>query len=235
MADQRFEEEPERVVIRDRRRIDPVTGQVRQPAGGPVPQGGEGGPADAPPGQGESVPASADSALIDELRTELAERENEIGERTEDLQRLQAQFVNYRKRMDRDLAQAGQLGVATLVTEMLPILDDIDRARSHGDLNGGFRAVADSLESVVSKAGLEAFGEVGDVFDPNIHEAVTHSMSSDVVETVCSAVMRRGYRLGERLLRPAMVAVAEPEHPLPHRTGHDEEGRDKDVSPEEGP
>jgi molecular chaperone GrpE len=94
---------------------------------------------------------------------------------------------------------------------LLPVLDDLDRARDHGDLTGPFGAVAEKLGAVVAKCGLTAFGEKGDPFDPNRHEAVAHLPSAEVTEPTCIDVMRRGYLLGERLLRPAMVAVAAPE------------------------
>jgi molecular chaperone GrpE len=105
---------------------------------------------------------------------------------------------------------AGELAVGRFVSDLLPILDDLDRARAHGDLTGALKAVADHFESVLSKAGVAAFGEVGDPFDPAIHEAVLHDESPEVTRPTCTTVMRQGYRLGERLLRPAMVGVTDP-------------------------
>ena len=151
----------------------------------------------------EAEPAK-ESAEVGELRSALDER-------TADLQRITAEYANYRKRVDRDRAMAGELAVGMVLTELLAVLDDIDRARDHGDLTGPFAAVADKLTTVTSKFGLTAFGAKGDAFDPNRHEAVAHQTSSEVTEPTCIDVMRRGYLLGERLLRPALVAVADPE------------------------
>jgi molecular chaperone GrpE len=136
---------------------------------------------------------------------------NELEERTHDLQRVTAEYANYRKRVDRDRGAAAEQTTGKVLTDLLPILDDIDRAREHGDLVGPFASVAEQLTVVTGKLGLTAFGEKGDPFDPNRHEAVAHQTSADVDEPTCVEVMRRGYTLGERLLRPAMVAVADPE------------------------
>ena len=135
----------------------------------------------------------------------------QLAERTEDLQRVTAEYANYRKRVDRDRGAAAELTTGTVLTALLPVLDDIDRAREHGDLVGPFASVAESLTAVTGKLGLTAFGEKGDPFDPNRHEAVAHQTSADVTEPTCVEVMRRGYTLGERLLRAALVAVADPE------------------------
>jgi len=151
----------------------------------------------------EAEPAG-ESAEVGELRSALDER-------TADLQRITAEYANYRKRVERDRSMAGELAVGMVLTELLAVLDDIDRARDHGDLTGPFAAVADKLTTVTSKFGLTAFGSKGDPFDPNRHEAVAHQTSSEVTEPTCIDVMRRGYLLGERLLRPALVAVADPE------------------------
>jgi molecular chaperone GrpE len=142
---------------------------------------------------------------------ELGELRSALDERTADLQRITAEYANYRKRMDRDRAVAGEAAVKAVLEELLPVLDDIDRARDHGDLTGPFAAIADKLTTVTSKFSLTAFGEKGDPFDPNLHDAVAHQTSSEVTESTCVEVMRRGYLLGERLLRPALVAVADPE------------------------
>jgi molecular chaperone GrpE len=138
-----------------------------------------------------------------------------LEERTRDLQRVQAEYANYRKRADRERQAAGEIAVGRVLTELIPVLDNIDRARQHGDLTGGLKAVADQLQSVVDKLGLVAFGEVGDPFDPSVHEAVMHAESDEVSETTCTTVMRQGYKLGERLLRPAMVGVTDPASPAP--------------------
>ncbi|MEU4692141.1 nucleotide exchange factor GrpE [Actinoplanes sp. NPDC023714] len=142
---------------------------------------------------------------------ELESLRSELDERTHDLQRVTAEYANYRKRVDRDRGAAAEQTTGAVLTALLPVLDDIDRAREHGDLVGPFASVAEQLTAVAGKLGLVAFGEKGDSFDPNRHEAVAHQTSPDVSEPTCVEVMRRGYSLGERLLRPAMVAVADPE------------------------
>ncbi|HEX3307940.1 MAG TPA: nucleotide exchange factor GrpE, partial [Streptosporangiaceae bacterium] len=127
-----------------------------------------------------------------------------------DLQRVTAEYANYRKRMERDRNAAAELTTGTVLVALLPVLDDVDRARQHGDLTGAFKAVADQLEATLEKLGLLPYGEVGERFDPTLHEAVAHQTSAEVTEPTCVAVLRRGYRLGDRLLRVPLVAVAEP-------------------------
>jgi molecular chaperone GrpE len=223
-------------VIRDNRRIDPVTGQPRrgkhaasQPAGttgagrpggpGPARHGrgsdgepvmskaeettaADGGPSDEGPRGPAAAQQTADAAT-DELRAQLAER-------TADLQRLQAEYVNYRKRVDRDRVTVREQAVASSLSELLPVLDAIGQAREHGELSGGFKSVADSLQAAVTKLGLVSYGQRGDVFDPKIHEALTHTYSPDVAEDTCVEIFQPGYKIGERILRPARVAVAAP-------------------------
>lgn len=197
------EEQEPRVVIRDKRRIDPDTGEVRQPAGdGPAGTAGTGG--DAASWSASGAPAPGESAEVAELRTQLAER-------TADLQRVSAEYANYRKRVDRDRVAVVESATASAIGALLPVLDDLDRAAEHGDLTGPFKAVADQIQAVLAKLGLQSFGEPGDPFDPIVHEAVMHSTSAEVTEPTAVQVMRRGYKHGDRLLRPAMVAVAEPE------------------------
>ena len=130
---------------------------------------------------------------------------------TNDLQRLQAEYQNYRKRVDRDRALASELAVAALLVELLPILDDLDRAREHGELEGGFKSVAEQIERTVEKLGLVKFGEAGTPFDPQIHEALMHLTSADVAEATATAILQSGYKLKDRVLRPARVAVTDPE------------------------
>ncbi|GGW17963.1 nucleotide exchange factor GrpE [Streptomyces capoamus] len=143
-------------------------------------------------------------AQLDQVRTAL-------GERTADLQRLQAEYQNYRRRVERDRIAVKEIAIANLLTELLPTLDDIGRAREHGELVGGFKSVAESLETVAAKMGLQQFGKEGEPFDPTIHEALMHSYAPDVTETTCVAILQPGYRIGERTIRPARVAVAEPQ------------------------
>ncbi|MCD9903432.1 nucleotide exchange factor GrpE [Streptomyces sp. MT29] len=144
------------------------------------------------------------TAQLDQVRTALAER-------TADLQRLQAEYQNYRRRVERDRVTVKEIAVANLLSELLPVLDDVGRAREHGELVGGFKSVAESLETVVAKLGLQQFGKEGEPFDPTIHEALMHSYAPDVTETTCVAILQPGYRIGERTIRPARVAVAEPQ------------------------
>ncbi|WP_405448664.1 nucleotide exchange factor GrpE [Streptomyces achromogenes] len=157
----------------------------------------------APAGDGTAENAGL-VAQLDQVRTAL-------GERTADLQRLQAEYQNYRRRVERDRAAVKEIAVANLLTELLPVLDDIGRAREHGELVGGFKSVAESLETVAAKMGLQQFGKEGEPFDPTIHEALMHSYAPDVTETTCVAILQPGYRIGERTIRPARVAVAEPQ------------------------
>ncbi|TDT35231.1 molecular chaperone GrpE [Streptomyces sp. BK208] len=143
-------------------------------------------------------------AQLDQVRTAL-------NERTADLQRLQAEYQNYRRRVERDRVAVKEVAVANLLSELLPVLDDVGRAREHGELVGGFKSVAESLETTVAKLGLQQFGKEGEPFDPTIHEALMHSYAPDVTETTCVAILQPGYRIGERTIRPARVAVAEPQ------------------------
>ncbi len=142
-----------------------------------------------------------------------ADMAKQLAERTEDLQRVSAEYANYRRRVDRDRVLISELAQERLVLDLLPVLDDIDRAREHGDLTGAFKSTADRLAGVLDRAGVEPYGEVGDPFDPGIHEAVLHAESDDVDVATCTHVMRRGYRRGDRVLRAAMVGVADPVSP----------------------
>jgi molecular chaperone GrpE len=178
-------EEP---VIRDNRKIDPETGQVRER------------PQEQQPQQEAPVESSTQDG---DLMAQLAER-------TSDLQRLQAEYANYRRRVERDRVTVREQAVASALQELLPVLDDIGRARDHGELTGGFAKVAESLEAAVTKLGLNSFGQKGDPFDPTVHEALMHSYSPDVTEPTAVEVLQPGYRMGDRVLRPARVAVAEP-------------------------
>jgi molecular chaperone GrpE len=133
-----------------------------------------------------------------------------LAERTADLQRLQAEYANYRKRVERDRLAVREQALANVLNELVPVLDDIGRAREHGELTGGFKSVGESLEGIAVKLGLTSFGESGDPFDPTLHEALLHSYSADVTEPTAVQILQPGYKVGERIIRPARVAVAEP-------------------------
>ena len=129
---------------------------------------------------------------------------------TADLQRLQAEYSNYRKRVERDRAVASEIAVASVLSELLSTLDDIDRAAQHGELSGGFKSVADQLIATTTKLGLEKYGTDGDEFDPQIHEALMHETSAEVKVATASKILQPGYKYKDRILRPARVAVTEP-------------------------
>jgi molecular chaperone GrpE len=183
--------EGEGPVVRDRRRFDPSTGERR---------------ADVPDAATAAAPAQA---VVDTASGDL------VAELTADLQRVQAEYANYRRRVERDRQAIGEAALASVMVGLLPVLDDVDRARTHGEVQGGFALVADALEATLTKLGLSRFGDVGEPFDPTIHEALTHGLSPDVSEPVCAEVFQPGYRVGERILRPARVAVLEPEAEAP--------------------
>ncbi|MBG0827306.1 nucleotide exchange factor GrpE [Planomonospora sp. ID67723] len=194
-------EEP---VIRDNRKIDPETGEARETDKGQQEQAAE---------AAGSAPAAASAAAGSDLAS--VELAAQLAERTADLQRLQAEYSNYRKRVERDRVAVKEQAVAGVLAELLPVLDDIGRARDHGELTGGFAKVGESLEAATGKLGLSPFGTKGEPFDPTVHEALMHSYSPDVAEPTCVEILQPGYRIGERVLRPARVAVAEPEDPAP--------------------
>ncbi|MFI0791895.1 nucleotide exchange factor GrpE [Micromonospora rubida] len=221
-AGQSAGEQP-RIVVRDNRKISTSEEPAAADAGADVPAEGlvadaevvvdeieveaasvDGPPVVDAPAQPVESSTPAPGAELEGLRAELDER-------TRDLQRVTAEYANYRKRVDRDRGLVQEQAAGSVLAALLPILDDLDRAREHGDLVGPFGTVAEQLTTALGKFGLSAFGEQGDPFDPTRHEAVAHRTSADVTEPTCVQVMRRGYQLGERLLRPAMVAVADPE------------------------
>jgi molecular chaperone GrpE len=177
----------EQVTVTDKRRIDPETGEVRHVPPGATP----GGP---PPG-GSPADKTADK----------------VAELTADLQRVQADFTNYRKRALRDQQAAADRAKAAVVSQLLGVLDDLDRARKHGDLESGpLKSVADKLDSALTGLGLTAFGAEGEDFDPVLHEAVQHEGDgADGSKPVIGTVMRQGYTLGEQVLRHALVGVVD--------------------------
>lgn len=190
----RDREEP--VTVTDKRRIDPQTGEIRDAGGQERSDSGHvSGPA-----LGGPVPGA--------FPGESPEEADKAAELLGDLQRVQADFANYRKRALRDQESAGERAKALVVVQLLPVLDDLDRARSHGDLETSpLKAVGDKLEAALSGLGLVAFGVEGEPFDPSLHEAVQHEGEGS--DPVIGHVMRRGYRLGEQVLRHALVGVVD--------------------------
>lgn len=139
------------------------------------------------------------------------ETKDPVAALTEDLQRLQAEYSNYRKRVERDRALAAEVAISSVLNEFLAVLDDLDRAASHNELSGGFKAVADQIIATTAKLGLEKYGEAPAAFDPNIHDALMHETSNEVKETTVTKVLQPGYKYKERVLRPARVVVSDPE------------------------
>ena len=155
--------------------------------------------------------------MSEETTEQVAEDVVEPGQETDpvatltaDLQRLQAEYANYRKRVERDRAVAYESAIGAVLTELLALLDDVDRAEQHGELTGGFKAVADQLNSITSRIGLEKYGTEGEAFDPQIHEALIHDESADVVVPTATKILQPGYKYKERILRPARVSVTDP-------------------------
>jgi molecular chaperone GrpE len=190
-------------VIRDKRRIDPETGQPRTHTGAATQATTEEQPTvqpEAPAVDGEAAQLTPDSELA--------------AERLRDLQRLQAEYVNYRRRVERDRDVARETAVSGVLEQLLPVLDDVHLARQHGDLEGTpFAAIADKLEAVLGRFGLARFGEAGEAFDPAVHEALMHTeaeLPEGTEVTTVVQVLQPGYRAGDRVLRAARVAVADP-------------------------
>ena len=174
------EEAHEGVRVTDKRRIDPDTFEVRQ-----------------------QVEAPADA-----LGGELADVDAKVAELTADLQRVHAEYANYRKRVDRDREVVREAAIGSVLAELLGVLDDIDRAREHGELEGAFRTVGESLETTLARIGLERFGSIDEPFDPMQHEALTNESRDEVSEPTVVGLYQAGYRYAGRVLRPARVAVA---------------------------
>jgi molecular chaperone GrpE len=194
VSDEEFEETGVRFT--DKRRVDPDTyelrpqEQVRQPET----------PAGAP-----SLDEQVEAAFVE---GEFGEVEAKVAELTGDLQRVHAEYANYRRRVDRDRELVKDNAVGGALTELLAIIDDVDRARQHGELEGAFKTVGEALETAVARIGLEKFGEVGEGFDPTVHEALTTEVRDDVTEPTVVAIYQPGYRYAGRVLRAARVAVA---------------------------
>ncbi|MGO4246554.1 nucleotide exchange factor GrpE [Paenarthrobacter sp. RAF54_2] len=204
--------EPRKPVIRDNRKVDPETGAARHPEGEA-----------AAPIEGNTAPTEGDALSqaeeilngvevpAEESVASGAAAEAQAAELRNDLLRLQAEYVNYRKRVERDRAVAGEMAVIGVLNSLLPVLDDVDAARQHGDLEDGpFAAIATKLENALKTYGLERIAETGVEFDPTIHEALIQQPGEDIDVDTVSQVLRSGYRSGERVLRAAQVIVAVP-------------------------
>ena len=190
-------------------------GDSRSGASRADPSTGSGGPgAPRPPGPAAPVAdpeaGTGDGAGPDVVADDLTAAQSAVAALTNDLQRLQAEYVNYKRRVDRDRELVLENAKFTILSSLMPVLDDLDRAREHGELEGGFKAVADALERVVAAQGLVKFGAPGDEFDPRFHEALMHSHSPDVTRTTCQNIVSAGYQIGDRVVRPARVTVVDP-------------------------
>lgn len=212
------ESEPTGPKVTDKRRLDPKTGAVRDPVPArppaPPPPPGDLSASEGPITQPEPD-NSANSEAEGELGGDEIHPDTTLAEdRTRDLQRLQAEYVNYKKRVDRDRELHHHVAVSSVVEALLPVLDDVHLARQHGDLEGGpFAAIADKLEATLAKFGVERFGQPGDAFDPTVHEALMHieaELAEGTEVTTVVQVLQPGYKMGERLVRAARVAVADP-------------------------
>ena len=194
---------------------EPVPGTVEEapPAGGSTGGGSPSGesPSGESPAGTEAEAEAAEQQAEQELEDDLTIAPRAVGELTGDLQRLQAEFLNYKRRVDRDRELVRQNATYTALTPIIDVLDTIDRAREHGELDGGFKAVAEQLERAVAGVGLTRFGAPGDAFDPTIHEALSHiGEDPEVTVTTCKVVAKAGYRMGERVVRAAQVLVVDP-------------------------
>lgn len=183
-----------------------------------VPDGEAGGDGPEVPFEVPDDPASlidmespVDAPVEDAPPSPVAGLERLVAERTADLQRLQAEYANYKKRVDRDRDVARARGIEAVVVDLLPVLDGIEAARQHGEQSVGFRLVADELDKIAKKHGLVVYGEVGEPFDPTLHEALMQvPYDGDIDTTTVSAVIQKGVKLNDRVIRPARVGVAEP-------------------------
>jgi len=204
--------EPRKPVIRDNRKVDPETGAARHPEGeAAAPVEGSAAPTDGDAlSQAEEILNGVEVPAAESVASGAA-AEAQAAELRNDLLRLQAEYVNYRKRVERDRAVAGEMAVIGVLNSLLPVLDDIDAARQHGDLEGGpFAAIATKLEAALKTYGLERIAETGVEFDPTVHEALIQQPGEDIQVDTVSQVLRSGYRSGERVLRAAQVIVAVP-------------------------
>jgi len=202
-------------VIRDNRKVDPVTGQARHPEGESAAKAGSPAPEPAADTDGDALAQAEEILNGIEVPAEESIAQGaghaEAAELKNDLLRLQAEYVNYRKRVERDRAVAGEMAVIGVLNSLLPVLDDVDAARQHGDLTDGpFAAIATKLENALKTYGLVRIDETGVEFDPTIHEALIQQPGEDIDVDTVSQVLRSGYKSGERVLRAAQVIVAVP-------------------------
>ena len=149
--------------------------------------------------------------VVEEVVAEPGQATDPVAALTADLQRLQAEYANYKKRVERDRSLAHELAISSVLIELLPVLDDIERAQSHGELTGGFKAVADQVAATTERIGLTKYGSEGEGFDPQIHEALLYETSPDVTTPIATKILQPGYKFKERILRPARVGVTQPE------------------------
>ena len=155
----------------------------------------------------------SEDTTVEEVVTEAAPDQeiDPVAVLTADLQRLQAEYANYRKRVERDRALAHELAIGSVLAEFLSVIDDIDRAEAHGELSSGFKSVADQISTITTRIGLEKYGTEGETFDPNIHEALMHETSAEVAVPTATKILQPGYKFKDRILRPARVGVTDPE------------------------
>jgi molecular chaperone GrpE len=159
----------------------------------------------------EEVLADVVEEVTQEVVAEPGQETDPVSALTADLQRVQAEYANYKKRVERDRSLAHELAVSSVLIELLPVLDDIERAESHGELTGGFKAIADQIASATERIGLSKYGTEGDAFDPQIHEALLHDTSADVTTSTATKILQPGYKFKDRILRPARVGVTDPQ------------------------
>ena len=152
--------------------------------------------------------ASAEELVVEEVVPDQVI--DPVATLTNDLQRLQAEYANYRKRIERDRLVAHEMAIGAVLTELLALLDAVDLAEQHGEVPGGFKAVSDQLNAITSRIGLEKYGQEGEAFDPQIHEALMHETSADVAVATATKILQPGYKYKERILRPARVSVTDP-------------------------
>lgn len=208
------EPEEETPTVRDKRRVDPQTYRLRdsEAAGDDTSPAAAAGSDDvSEPGSPAGTSSETDTGIAQNDPDEVAALKQEVADRTADLQRIQAEYVNYKRRTDRDRDHARNSGVESVIRELLPVLDSVRYAREHDEVTGGFKGVADELDRLASKHGVEAFGAEGDPFDPYIHEALMNAEAEGITVATCVTVLQPGYKVGDRVVRPARVAVAEPQ------------------------